>query len=130
MILGEDVYVGAKLLLSDYKIAYRADAMAYHSHNYTFCQEFKRYFDIGVFHAKERWILKEFGQASGEGANYIKSELSYLSSRKDYHLIPQSLMRNVLKFIGYQMGRNYDKIPRTVTKRISMHSHWWNGKLK
>ena len=47
--------------------------MAYHSHNYTFFEEFKRYFDVGVFHEKESWILEEFGQASGEGANYVKS---------------------------------------------------------
>lgn len=127
MILGEDVYAGAKLLLSNCKLAYIADATTYHSHNYTVCQEFKRYFDIGVFHAKERWILEEFGQASGEGVNYIKSELSYLASSKQCHLIPLSLIRNGIKYIGYHMGRNYDKIPHAVVKKISMHSRWWNS---
>ncbi len=128
MLMGEDVYVGAKLLLSNYKLAYAADATAYHSHNYTFCQEFKRYFDIGVFHTMESWILKEFGTASGEGANYIKSELGYLASNKRCHLIPQSLVRNGLKFFGYQLGRNYDKIPIHLIKTLSMHSSWWDRK--
>src|ERR1700690_933678 len=50
LILGEDTYAGARLLLAGYKIAYTAEAMIYHSHNYTALEEFGRYFDIGVFH--------------------------------------------------------------------------------
>ena len=55
-ILSEDMYVTAKMLLKNWSVAYCADAKVYHSHNYTIWQEFKRYFDIGVFHAKEAWI--------------------------------------------------------------------------
>ena len=57
LILGEDTYAGAKMILSDYKLAYVGDAKVYHSHSYTVVQEFKRYFDIGVFHKCEEWIL-------------------------------------------------------------------------
>jgi rhamnosyltransferase len=130
VIFGEDALAGAKLLLSDYKLAYVAEAMVYHSHNYKLAQDFKRYFDIGVLHARENWLLREFGKATGEGARYIKSELAYLMSHRHYCLVPQSFVRNALKFIGYQLGRNYDKIPRAVVKKISMHDSWWNGQSR
>lgn len=128
MIFGEDARAGAKLLKSGYKLAYSSDARVYHSHNYTFFEEFKRYFDVGVFHEKESWILEEFGKAAGEGANYVKSELAYLLSNNQYLFIPLSFLRNGLKFIGYQLGRNYDKIPLPIIRKISMHATWWTAK--
>ncbi|HHU4391636.1 TPA: glycosyltransferase family 2 protein, partial [Escherichia coli] len=55
-ILCEDMYYTAKAILAGYKVAYVADAVVKHSHNYSPIDEFKRYFDIGVFHANEKWI--------------------------------------------------------------------------
>lgn len=126
LISTEDTCAGAKLLSAGYKIAYAADAMVYHSHNYTVFQEFKRYFDIGVFHKKERWILEEFGKVEGEGRAYIRSEIVFLIKEKKYHLLPEFFIRNGLKYAGYNLGRNYEKIPKSIITRISMHRDWWN----
>ena len=71
LISTEDTYAGARMLLAGYTLAYVSDAMVYHSHNYTVFQEFKRYFDIGVFHKKERWILEAFGNAEGTGLRHL-----------------------------------------------------------
>jgi rhamnosyltransferase len=49
VILSEDMWVAAKMLLAGWKVAYAGDARCYHSHNYTLLQEFRRYFDQGVF---------------------------------------------------------------------------------
>ena len=57
VILGEDMYVAAKMLLRGYKTAYVANATVYHSHNYSPIEEFKRYFDTGVYHAREAELL-------------------------------------------------------------------------
>ena len=67
LIVGEDSYAGAKILLQNYALAYCANAKVYHSHSYSIIEEFKRYFDIGVFHTREHWILETFGKAEGEG---------------------------------------------------------------
>ena len=130
IILGEDTYAGAKLLLSGHKLAYVAEATVYHSHNYSLGMEFKRYFDIGVFHKTEHWILTKFGKATGAGFKYIASELAYLLRYKQYHLIPQSFLRSGLKFAGYVFGKNYDKLPTNIIKRLSMHGSWWNGEKR
>jgi rhamnosyltransferase len=125
LIMGEDVYAGAKLLLAGYKIAYTADAAVYHSHNYTAFQELKRYFDIGVFHRSEEWILEEFGRAEGEGMRYVRSGISFLIKNGKYHLLPEFMLRNCMKYAGYFMGRNYERLPSGLTRLLSMHSQWW-----
>ena len=82
VILSEDTYVATKMVLAGWKVAYCADAKVYHSHNYTIMQEFRRYFDTGVFHAEEPWIRKYFGVAEGEGKRFVLSEVCYLLHHK------------------------------------------------
>ena len=126
LILGEDVYAGAKMILAGYKLVYVADAKVYHSHSYTVLQDFKRYFDIGVFHKCEEWILQEFGKAEGEGMKYIKSELNYLFKNGAWYLFPEFFVRNGMKYLGYKLGQKYEKIPMWIIKKISMHHRWWD----
>lgn len=126
LILAEDTYAGARLLLAGYKIAYTADAAVYHSHNYTAFQEFKRYFDIGVFHQCEGWILEEFGKAEGEGMAYVRSAVGYLVRKGKYLLLPQLAIRAALKLAGYNLGRVYQKLPLSLIKRMSMQKDWWS----
>ena len=126
LISSEDSYAGAKMLLVGYKLAYVAKAVVFHSHSYTIIEEFKRYFDIGVFYNRQRWILDEFGRAEGEGGRYVKSELRYLIKHNAYHQIPQFFIRNGMKYIGYKLGNNYDKLPPTIIRKLSMHPHWWD----
>lgn len=101
---GEDTCAAAKILLKGYKIAYVAEAMVLHSHNYTVWQDFRRYFDMGMFHRKESWLLKEFGRAEGEGVKYIKSELRFLLGRKRFDLFPALVLRILMKYSGYKLG--------------------------
>ena len=125
LILGEDVYVGAKMILAGYKLVYTKDAKVYHSHSYTVLEEFKRYFDIGVFHTCEAWILQEFGKAEGEGLKYIKSEVNYLAKNGAWYLVPEFFVRNSMKYLGYKLGQKYEKLPMWMIKKMSMHHRWW-----
>jgi len=128
LIFGEDTHAGAKLLQAGYQIAYAADAVVFHSHNHTVFREFKRYFDVGVFHRREHWILDTFGKPSGEGLKYLVSEMKYLSKNKKLLSIPKSMMRNMLKYIAYNLGYNYNGLPRFIVKRLSLNKDWWNRK--
>jgi rhamnosyltransferase len=124
VILGEDTIVAAHLLLAGRKVAYVAEARAYHSHPYSLTQEFKRYFDTGVLHRRERWLLEEFGQARGEGKRFVLSELRYLAQH-DAWQIPYALVRTISKFLGYQLGRMEAQIPPQIKRHLSMHSSFW-----
>jgi rhamnosyltransferase len=125
VIFGEDTVTTARLLLAGYKVAYVAEACAYHSHPYSKMQEFKRYFDIGVLHNRERWLLDEFGKASREGQRFVLSELRYLR-QKDVLQIPSALIRTGMKFIGYRLGRMETRFTPNVKRLLSMHPSFWS----
>jgi rhamnosyltransferase len=124
VIFGEDTITAAKLLLSGWKIAYVADAEVYHSHSYTLKQEFRRYFDIGALHAREGWLLEEFGGAGGEGGRFVRSEIQYLwPSFRSF--IPSALVRTALKLAGYRLGRMERKLSAGCKRKLSMNSAFW-----
>ena len=124
-ILSEDMYVAAKMLLNKWSVAYCSDAMVYHSHNYTIWQEFKRYFDIGVFHSRESWIKDTFGRAEGEGKKYIISEIKYLIKRNIVLIFPM-IIRDIMKFLGFRLGMKERFINKHIKKKISMTKNFWN----
>ena len=48
----EDAHVAGRMLLAGYAVRYAAEARVRHSHDYTVMEEFRRYFDIGVFYGR------------------------------------------------------------------------------
>lgn len=124
IIFGEDVYLFARLLQQNYKVAYVADAVCYHSHNYTIIEDFRRYFDIGVFHRSENWILQDFGHLSKQGVKFLISEIKYLA--KTPWLWPKSVCKLGAKYIGYKIGYHYDTIGVKLCRRFSMNKTFWS----
>ena len=102
--LCEDMYVAAKMLLDGWKIFYAATAQVYHSHNYTAAQEFRRYVQIGKFHAQESWIRETFGSAEGAGKKFVLMKLSMLAKKNPLDCVGV-IFRDAAKFFGYRFGR-------------------------
>lgn len=125
VILGEDMTVAARLLMTGKRIAYVANACVYHSHNYSIKQEFQRYFDTGVFHARSPWLLKTFGSAGGEGRSFVYAELNYLWQFAPTW-IPSAAVRTLAKWLGYMLGRYESKLPLFIKLRCSMHRGYWS----
>jgi rhamnosyltransferase len=123
-IMGEDALTAAKLLINKHKIAYIAEATVYHSHSYTFAEEFKRYFDTRVFHEQNHWLIKNYGKPTGEGIRYVKSELAYVLSNNPVSLF-KAITSVFAKWLGYSLGRYYKKLPNKLLKKLSMHSAFW-----
>lgn len=124
-ILGEDMCVAARMLLNGWKVAYVSDACVYHSHNYTILQEFKRYFDIGVFHAREKWIRDSFGQAEGAGLEFVKLEINAILKRNPL-LLFEMVARDGMKFLGYRLGLHEAVLSSRIKKNISMTRRYWD----
>jgi len=102
--LCEDMFVAAKMLMSGLKIFYAADAKVFHSHNYTAAQEFRRYVQIGKFHAQESWIREAFGSAEGAGKKFVLMKLSALAKKNPVECFG-AIFRDAAKFFGYRVGR-------------------------
>ena len=124
VIFGEDTYVAAKMLNAGWKVAFAADATCYHSHNYSIKEEFERYFDIGVFHSREKWFIDSLGKAEGEGKKFVLSEQKYLLQTAPW-LIPSALIRTGIKLVGYKLGQCEAKLPLWLKKIISMNKGYW-----
>ena len=120
----EDQLVAGRMLIDGWRIAYRGDAEVVHSHGYTLLEEFRRYFDIGVFHGRNPWLIDTFGRAEGEGFRFIRSELSYLA-RHDPLMLPGALVRTVAKYAGYKMGARENTLPSHWKQRLSMQPSYW-----
>ncbi|MDD1620194.1 MAG: glycosyltransferase [Methylococcaceae bacterium] len=124
-IMNEDTYVAGKMLVSGWKVAYRADAQVFHSHDYSFLDEFKRYFDIGVFHTHTSWLQETFGGASGEGLRFVVSEMRYLRKHSPW-LIPSAILRTGLKWLGFKLGGAVKfGLPLAVSRNLSLHKAYW-----
>lgn len=125
VIICEDMYVAAKMLMQGYLIAYVADACVYHSHDYTLRQEFHRCFDSGVFQAQEPWIRAEFGGAESEGLKLVKAQLRYLVKNQDVFSIPKAILGNAVKIIAYRMGIYERYLPIKLKKILSAQSYYF-----
>jgi rhamnosyltransferase len=124
VIMAEDSFVAARMLLNGWKIVYKAEAAVIHSHSFSLFQEASRYFDTGAHHRREHWIFEAFGNADSEGKRFILSELRYLWSNAP-HLIPIGLLRNAIKLAAYRLGYMERYFPMVLKKKISAYPQFW-----
>jgi len=124
IIMNEDMLLASKLILNGYKIAYVPEAKVIHSHNYSWIQQFKRYFDIGVFFKKNSSAL-EHVKAYNVGTEFLKEELRYLLKNRSYRGFAYVTGETIAKYFGYKLGLHYAVLPNPARKKFSMHSHYW-----
>ena len=125
VIGSEDAYVAAKILLAGKAVRYEASAVVRHSHNYSLAQEFRRYFDIGVFYGRERWLRAAFGAANREGKRFVKAEMDALRAAGQSWRIPEAGLRTALKLLGYKLGFAERYLPTGLKRSISMFPGYW-----
>jgi len=123
-IVSEDTLVSARMLKAGWLNRYCAEACVYHSHHYSYVDEFRRYFDIGVFHVSQPWILEEFGAVEGEGRRFVCSEVEFLCPRH-LHLLPSAVLRTLVKYCGFKCGRYEQKLPIVLKKKMTMCPSYW-----
>jgi rhamnosyltransferase len=87
-------------------------------------EDFNRYFDVGVFHARNAWLRKEFGSAEGEGIRFLTREMGYLL-RNDPVQLPSAAARTVAKYLGYRLGRIEERLSNKTKARLSMQPFYW-----
>ncbi len=123
-VMGEDMYVAARLLLAGWHVAYRASARVFHSHDYGLWQEFNRSFDIGAFQAREAWIRERFGAAEGAGLRFVLDEAGALLREAPWRL-PEMVLRDGMKFLGYRLGLGERRLPGRAKRFLGMNRGFW-----
>ena len=123
-IFNEDMYYAAELINSGYRIAYQAEARVIHSHNYSCRQQFHRNFDMGVSQACRPEIFQEVPSV-GEGVMLVKSTAALLVKRKKPWLLAILFVQSASKYLGYFLGKRYQRLPKTVIRLCTMNLEYW-----
>lgn len=124
-IMNEDMIIASKILFDNKKTFYSSNAKVIHSHNYTYIQQFRRNFDVGVVFNDNKEYFENIKNES-EGIKFVKEAIKYLVNTKKAHLIPNLIIQSGFKFIGYKFGKKYEILPINIVKKMSMHSFYFN----
>ncbi len=124
-IFNEDMIYAAKVVKAGYSIAYTADAMVYHSHNYSGIEQLKRNFDLGVSQAQHPEVFEGISSES-EGISMVKQTAQYLWKEGHKKEIIRLIYTSGCKFIGYRLGKQYKKLPRRMVLRCTSNLNYWN----
>ena len=122
IIVNDDMEIAYRFLIKDFYVSYEANAVVFHSHDYTLSSQFKRYFDISVF-------LKNHHQCDlgtrFEGIKCAKFVLKKLLKRAKFLTIIYFVAECVAKLLGNIIGKYYRILPNTVARKMSGQKNWW-----
>lgn len=125
-IFNEDMIYAAGCIKAGYKIAYTADAMVIHSHQYTNKEQFRRNFDLGVSQAEHPEIFGSVPSES-EGVRLVKKTMQYLRDQGEGRQILPMCVTSIYKFFGYKLGKNYKRLSFRRIMKYTMNKAYWEG---
>jgi rhamnosyltransferase len=126
VLTNEDYFAVARILRNGYRIAYAADAVVEHSHNYSLSQDFKRYFDTGYVRAERNWVIQLVGQAEGRGMQLFKKTLKELKKQNKF-LLPKAFFVFFARWIGFRLGYLAIHTPGRINRYFSAQSLYWKS---
>ncbi len=123
-VFNEDMLYAAVAVNADYHIAYVAEARVYHSHNYTYRQQFHRNFDLGVSQADHPEVFAAYPSES-EGIRLVKSMVAHLKKKGMGNKIPGAILQSCFKYAGYLCGKRYRRLPGRLVTALSSNKEYW-----
>lgn len=104
LLLNEDTLYAYKAINNGYKMAYKADAMVYHSHNLSYKEQYMRNFAIGVSHKLNTEIFDKL-KTEGEGKKLYFYVIGKLLKRLHFIDAIDFTIECVYRYLGYKKGR-------------------------
>ena len=123
-IFNEDMIFAGKRIYAGDKVAYVAEAKVIHSHNYTGRQQFHRNFDLAVSQAQHPEVF-EGVPSEGEGIRMVKATAKYLIRSGQPLKIWNLVYQSGCKYIGYFLGKRYEKLPKWVVLKCTSSIKYW-----
>ncbi|HFL3236585.1 TPA: glycosyltransferase family 2 protein [Clostridioides difficile] len=115
----EDQLWARQIIEKGYKKAYSPHSVVYHSHNYTFRQQFKRYYDEykGLYRIYNYKSVKSIFILPAHIMRHFVSDVRFLrgnstlSRKKKLYWAAYSLIKNTMRYLGAYLGVLGDKYP-------------------
>lgn len=127
LLLGEDTVATAKILRNGHRIAYSAEALVHHSHDYSLKEEFCRSFDTGYARKSFSELIACGGSDSGRGMEYVRAMVDELIKTAPW-LLPYAIMQTGAKWTGYQIGSLSTHAPLWFKRAFSSQKYYWKSK--
>ncbi len=124
-IFNEDMVYAAGALDAGYAVSYCADALVYHSHNYTGRQYYRRNFDLGVSQANHPEIFERFN-VKGTGMQLVRKSLAQICRRGTPADIIRLVYYSGMKYLGFRKGKNYHKLSLESCLKHTSDKEYWN----
>ena len=129
VVSNEDMLFAAKAVLAGYKTSYTSEAAVCHSHNYSYADLFKRYFDIAASMDSEPFV-KQVGKVQAKGYDFLIKQIKYLKAEQKLRFVPQVLLEAVFKLMGYKLGERHRYIPTIGKNYLSLNKNFWKAEKK
>lgn len=123
-IFNEDMIYAYHGISAGYEIAYVAEAMVFHSHNYKNKQQFNRNFDIGVSHKDNPEVFEQVTTES-EGAKLVWKAVKHFLKTGKIGTAFAFLIQSICKYVGFFLGKHYTSLPVSWVHRFSMNKEYW-----
>ena len=122
-IFNEDMIYAAAAIGAGYSIRYEADALVLHSHKYTAMQQLHRNFDLGMSQRQHPEVFAGLS-SEGEGMKMTLSVIKHLADSGHGTEIPAFVWRTGWRYIGYRLGKRYDRLPQGLVKALAMNKRY------
>ena len=117
--------MASSVIRAGYEIAYAAEAKVVHAHRYTYREQLSRNFDLAVSQRQYREVFEGI-RSESEGIRLVKQTAVYLLHRGKWYLLPDLVLQSGFKYIGYFLGKRYERLPKKMVRRLSMNKAYWN----
>lgn len=124
-IFNEDMVYAAGALDAGYAVSYCADALVYHSHNYTGRQYYRRNFDLGVSQADHPEIFERFN-VKGTGMQLVRKSLAQICRSGTPADIIRLVYYSGMKYLGFRKGKNYHKLSLESCLKHTSNKEYWH----
>jgi len=122
LTMSEDQEWSRRVLRGGYALVYEPRAAVRHSHAYTIRTAFRRFFDSGVS-AQHSYVEGDESRAAlrRAGGRYAREELAWLWRSGHGRWIPYTVLYELGKFTGLQLGLRHERLPRSVVRRLGSY---------
>jgi glycosyltransferase involved in cell wall biosynthesis len=122
LTMSEDQEWSRRVLRAGRSLVYEPRAAVRHSHAYTVGSAFRRFFDSGVS-AEHAYVEGDASRAAlrRAGLRYGRNELAWLWTTGRRRWIPYTVVYELGKFAGLQLGLRHRRLPGGVVRRLSSY---------
>lgn len=117
--MSEDQEWSRRMLRAGRVLVYAPEAAVRHSHTYTLRSAFRRFYVSGV--SAEHSYVEGLGSRQAlrrAGLRYARRELRWLLATGQVHWLPYTILYELTKFAGLQLGIRHARLPRALAARL------------